>query len=30
MERVRQDETRRYERNFDRLDGGSVGIGIGF
>jgi len=30
MERVRQDERRRYERNFDRRDGGSVGIGIGF
>ena len=30
MERVRQDERRRYERNSDRRDGGSVGIGIGF
>lgn len=30
IERVRQDERRLYERNFDRGRGSSVGIGIGF
>jgi len=30
VERVRQDEQRWYQREFDRRDGGSVGIGIGF
>lgn len=30
IERVRQDERRRYERDFDRRRGPSVGIGIGF
>jgi tetratricopeptide (TPR) repeat protein len=30
IERVRQDEQRQYQREFDRRGGGSVGIGIGF
>jgi len=30
IERVRQDERRRYERDFDRRQGGSSGFGIGF
>jgi len=30
VERVRQDERRQYERDFDRRGGASVGIGIGF
>ena len=30
VERVRQDEQRMYQRDFDRRGGGSVGFGIGF
>jgi tetratricopeptide (TPR) repeat protein len=30
VERVRQDERRQYERDFDRRGGASVGFGIGF
>jgi len=30
IERVRQDERRRYERDYDRRQGGSIGFGIGF
>lgn len=30
IDRVREDERRRYERDFDRRSGPSVGIGIGF
>ena len=30
IERVRQDEQRRYDRDFDRRQGGSIGFGIGF
>ena len=30
IERVRQDERRQFERNFDRSRGTSVGVGIGF
>jgi tetratricopeptide (TPR) repeat protein len=30
IEKVRQDERRQYERDFDRRRGPSVGIGIGF
>jgi tetratricopeptide (TPR) repeat protein len=30
IERVRQDERRQYDRDFDRRRGGSIGFGIGF
>lgn len=30
IERVRQDERRQFDRDFDRRRGGSVGVGIGF
>lgn len=30
IEKVRQDERRQFERDFDRRNGGSVGVGIGF
>ena len=30
VERVRQDEQRQYQREYDRREGGSIGFGIGF
>jgi hypothetical protein len=30
IERVRQDERRQFDRNFERRRGGSVGVGLGF